>query len=467
MGREQPMNCAEMSTNSNVPRRGSAPRCLTPGRLSDARTSEEGFTIVEVLVSAIVVVMIALAAFGAIQAAGRTASETRFRTQAYAIAQQDQAALRTLRISDLSNYSATRTLRADGTVFTINSTGEFISDATGTQSCSGTVSADYISIGSTVTWPSIGSRPPVVIKSIVSPPNGTIGEDRGALSVRATTSRNTALSGLTVTGTGPDSFSDTTDSAGCVLFGNLPAGNYTLTPSSAIALVDKDGNAPKPQTTSVVAESTNSITVQYDRPGTINLSFRTRVNGGALVNSTADTAMAYNTGMSVPKRFGTLGTRVGTLAVGPLFPFTSPDSFYAGACAGNNPTASTPNAPAAAASLLVPVNGSASATIVLPALNLTVRDGTGTTVPGVPVANARVTITDRNCAGVKRIMTTNATGNLADPGLPYSNYDICVSSPGTTPRKQVATNVAVKDTTTGTNLTMYLNGTGSSTGACP
>jgi hypothetical protein len=64
-------------------------------------------------------------------------------------------------------------------------------------------------------------------------------------------------------------------------------------------------------------------------------------------------------------------------------------------------------------------------------------------------------------------MATNATGNLPDPGLPYSNYDICVSNTTGVIRKQVATNIAVKDTTAGTNLTMYLNGTGSSTGACP
>ena len=432
--------------------------------MSEARASEDGFTIVEVLVSAIVVVMIALATFGAIQSAGRAAGETRARTQAYAIAQQDQAALRALKISTLSNYSATRTLRADNRTFTIASTGEFITDTTGTQSCSGNATADYISISSTVTWVGMGGRPPVVIKSIVAPPNGTIGDDRGALAVNATNSRGTALSGLRVAGTGPATFSDTTDSNGCVLFGNLPAGNYTLTPSSTTTLVDKDGVAPRSQTTSVVAQSTNTVTVQYDRPGTVNMSFQTRVNGGSLVASTADTVMAFNSGMTVPKRFGTLGTRVSTLAVGPLFPFTSPDSFYAGACAANNPVVSAPTAPAATVSLLVPVAGTASATIVLPALNLTVRTGTSSSSPGTAVANARVTVTDRNCSNTRRVLSTNATGNLPDPGLPYSNYDVCADN-GV--RRLIATNVAVKDTTAGTNLTMYLGGTGSVAGTCP
>jgi Tfp pilus assembly protein PilV len=438
-----------------------------PGPLTRA---EDGFTIVEVLVSAIVVVLTAMATFGAIQAAGRTASETRHRAQAYALAQQDQAAMRTMRISDLSNYSNTRQVSADGTTFTVTARGEFISDSTGTQSCSGTISADYISISSTVTWPSMGTRPPVVIKSIVSPPNGTIAPDAGALSVKATTSRNAALPGISITGTGPSTFNDTTDANGCVLFGNLPQGNYTLTPSAVGNYVDKDGNAPTPQTTSVVASSTNSITLQYDQPGTVNLSFTTRsAPNGSIVASSADTAIAFNSGMTVAKKFGTVGTRVASLALTPLFPFVSPDTFYAGACTGNNPTASAPTAPLAARSLAVPVGGSTSTSVQIPALYLTVKTGSGSSNPGSNVSNGRVTITDRNCAGTKRIFATGTNGTVADAGqtgigLPYSAYDICADNGS---RRQTANNIAVKNTNAGTSLTLYLSGSGSASGTCP
>lgn len=429
----------------------------------DRAQEEGGFTIVEVLISAVIVVMLAFATFGVIQTAGRTTAETRHRAQAYALAQADQAALRSLKISDLSNYSATRNANVGGATYSIASTGEYVTDSTGTQTCTGSVRADYIAITSRVTWPSIGSRPAVELKSIVTPPNGTIGGDRGALAVKALNSRSTALSGITVNGTGPDTFADTTDANGCVLFGNLPAGNYTLTPSSSIGVVDKDGNAPKPQTASVVAQSTNTVTLQYDRPGTINATFTTRPAANATpVASTADTVMVFNSGMTTAKRFGTVGTRLSAIAAGPLFPFTSPDTIYPGACTGNNPTGAGVNF--TSKSVTVPINGSIAASMQLPALYLTVKSGSSSTVPGTNVANARVTLTDRNCTGVKRTMTTNASGMLADPGLPFSSYDICVDN-GT--RRQTQANVAVNNLQVGTAVTLYLTGTGSVAGTCP
>ena len=56
-----------------------------------------------------------------------------------------------------------------------------------TSSCtSGASSADYVKITSTVTWPSIGRRPPVAIQSIVSPSNGSLDPNHGTLTVSAT-----------------------------------------------------------------------------------------------------------------------------------------------------------------------------------------------------------------------------------------------------------------------------------------
>jgi Tfp pilus assembly protein PilV len=452
--------------HGGIRRRSSRSRTSARAHAGTAvQAGEAGFTIVEVLVSALVVVMVALATFGAITTAGRATSETRHRAQAYGIAQQDQARMRTFKVSNLSNYSATSTVTVDNTPYTVVSQGEFVTDSTGTQTCSGSASPDYISISSTITWPSMGSRPSVVMKSIVSPPNGSIAADRGALAVKAVTSRNLPLSGVRITGSGPAAFTDVTDVNGCVLFGNLPAGSYSLTPSSSTTIVDKNGDAPKVQATSVVAQSTNTLTLQYDRPGTIPTTFTTRqAPNGTIVASSADTVMVFNSGMTVAKKFGTVGTRLATVNATPLFPFVSPDTVYAGACVGNNPTAAAPLAPLAANSVAVPVNGTVAASVQIPALYLPVMSGTSSAVPGTPVVNGRVTITDRNCANVKRIAATNATGNLADPGLPYSAYDICADN-GT--RRQTASNVAVKDLAVGTSLAMYLSGTGSVAGTCP
>ena len=49
-----------------------------------------------------------------------------------------------------------------------------------------------------------------------------------------------------------------------MIFGNLPDGNIHADPPSRHDLVDKDGEAPEPQMTSVVEESTNTLALQYD-----------------------------------------------------------------------------------------------------------------------------------------------------------------------------------------------------------
>lgn len=437
--------------------------------------SEDGFTIIEVLVTAVVVAVVMGATFGALQAAGRAGSEQRHHAESYAIAQKDQARLRSLQISQLSGLDQTTTVSSGGTDYEVHSQGQFVNDVTGTASCEeGTNTSDYISITSTVTWPSIGNRPPTVIKSIVAPPAGSTSEDTGALAVVIRDSQGNGIAGVPVTGSGAGSFSGSTGATGCILFTDLPEGNYTLTPSTAAGVVDADGNPPSPIDTSVVGQSTNTVVLRYDTPGSIRVTFRTRING-SVQNTTQDTLTVFNTGMTQEKAFGMVGTRRSDITATPLFPFTSPYAVYAGSCASNNPNPDDlPNPPAAAAfaDVIVLPGQTANATIQLPALNLTVMSGNSSGSPGTPVNGATVKITDTGCdvggTPVKRTFTTNSTGKLDTPGLPYGVYDICAYRASTN-RKNTATGVAVQTTATDTNRTIYVGSgaSGSSSGACP
>ena len=447
------------------------------GRLA---REQAGFALVEVLVSAIILVTASIAVLGAIEAATRSTGEERHRARAQGLAEADLARMRAMRISDLSNLHQTRTVTQDGTPYTINSDADYLTDSTGTASCeAGTASADYIRIRATVTWPSIGSRPPVQRASIVAPPNGSISASSGSLAVGVEDSQNVGIPGVALVGTGAGSFSGVTDENGCAIFGNLPAGAYTLVVSGlATGLVDRDGNPPANQQTSVVAESTNTLVLQYDEPGTIPVSFTTRPSPGAApVASTADSVVLFNTGMTTPRVFGTPGAGTSTITGISLFPFDSDYAVYAGTCEGDNPNPADddpPPVPAAVASVLLPPGGNQAASIQLPALYITVLSGTSSGNPGSPVAGATVRIADRNCPdeptpGFKRTFTTNAQGTLADPGLPYSSYDVCVGNG--TKRKTVA-NVSVKDMTSGTTLPAFYLGAsvgtdGWTAGACP
>ena len=98
------------------------------------------------------------------------------------------------------------------------------------------------------------------------------------------------VSGVTLTGSGAGSFSGTTGATGCVLWRNLPAGNYTMTAGGAASgMVDPDGNAPTGQTVSVVDQATNTVNLQYDLPGSIPVTFTTRRQSDNAIVSTLPT----------------------------------------------------------------------------------------------------------------------------------------------------------------------------------
>jgi hypothetical protein len=375
--------------------------------------------------------------------------------------------MRSMRISDLSNLNQTRTVTQDGTDYTVQSRADFVTDATGTASCEeGVASADYLKVTSTVTWPSIGTRPPVMAATIVAPPNGSVSPSSGGLAIAIEDSQNVGIPGIGVSGSGPGSFSGVTDETGCAMFGNLPAGDYSLTLSGiASGLVDRDGNPPQSQDISVVAESTNTVVLQYDDPGSIPVDFSTiPYGGGSPVPSTNDSIVVFNSGMTVARTFGTVGTRTTAITAASLFPFTSPYSVYAGTCEGNAPI---DDESAAIADVTLPPGGSVPATVQLPALHLVAY--TGTTTGSPRAVNAVVTIEDDFCPTIDgtpfwRTYTTDSLGQLPDPGLPASRYDICVRTADSTDRR-VINNVNVQSVTSGTALNVFLGST--TGGSCP
>jgi Tfp pilus assembly protein PilV len=433
----------------------------------DHPSDEQGSILLEALVSGILLVITAVGVFSAFDAGTRASAEEWHRAQAQGLAQADLARLRTMRISALSNLLQTKVVTIEKTPYAVESTAEYQTDKTGTASCkAGTASADYIQIRSTITWPSLGSRAPVVEESLVAPPNGSVSAKSGSLAVQIEDAANGGVEGVGLNGTGAGTFSGVTGENGCAIFGDLPAGNYTLTLTGA-SLVDKNGEAPKPQTTSVVEEATNTLALQYDFGGTVAVSFQTRV-GGVLVPSSADSVVAFNSGMQKAKAFGTVGTPKAEVTASPLFPFTSAYSVYAGTCKEDNPGEASPEA--AIGEPIVSAKATTPVTIELPALHLTAWSGTEA-APGGPVEGAQVKVTDTKCAVEApdvRTFTTNSKGELPDPGLPYSTYNVCVAGGG----KHV--NVAglkvpakAEELAAGTTLSVFLGAAGAETGACP
>lgn len=425
---------------------------------------------IEVLVSALVVVIVAGAVLSLITATTRSAAQERLRATAYAAAQEDQARLRTMRLSSLSRLNPPQKtlVTLDGTEYTVESTGVFVNNSTGTDSsCTSEGSAaDYVRIASKVTWQ--GSREPVVLRSIVSPSNGSLDPNHGTLLITATNSLGEPLSGVGISATGAGTFSGSTDSTGCANFSDLPAGNYTMT-TSATGFVNADAQfSPWTTTVGAVAGSSTPVSVMYGLPGRVKATFKYRVGSSSEYRqASADSVVVYNALMTKgAESFGSPGgTRSTTVEAYPLFPFKEADTVYAGYCEANKAEG------AARTTVIVPSNGMIETPeIQLPALNLNV------TKSGSPASGARVTITDQNCkvgsTNVKRVYSTNSSGNPINPttlipeaGLPWGTYEVCASSGG---RHKTETNISVKNLTSGTNLSIAIPTSGSGTsGECP
>jgi Tfp pilus assembly protein PilV len=419
--------------------------------------AEGGFVLIEILVSALVLAIVAGAILTLLQSSARSAGQQRDGSKAYAVAQEDQARLRAMRLATLNGLNQISNVALDGSKFTVESSGVFVNNTTSEASCTGgSASADYVRITSKVSWTGMGSRPPTVVRSIFK--NGT-------LTISTMNGAGLPLAGVGISLTGPATFSGTTDSTGCANFADIPAtlGNYTMTPS-APGLVDENGKAPASKTVGVPASGTQTVELRYDLPGSFTVPFSYRVGSSEEFKpSSASSIMVFNPGMETAKSFSVGSTPAASIEAKGLFPFTSPYAVYAGSCTSNNPNPkSEPGAPGAlaVASIVVPPGAAAPPpipTIQLPALNLTVKSGAST------VTGAKVRIT--GTCSFDRTYTTLTGGLLSDPGLPWGTYEVCASANiSGTNRRIKKSSIVVQNLTSGTTLNLDVSGSGSESG---
>ncbi|HEX5928976.1 MAG TPA: hypothetical protein VFY48_06250 [Solirubrobacterales bacterium] len=451
---------------------------MTPARAQATPAPEAGFALIEVLVSAMVILIISVGTFGLLQAMTRASAEQRHSSQAYAIAQEDQSRLRSMQLVALNHLDESRPVTLGGVTFTVHSTGLFINNTTSSVSCTGeNTSADYARVTSEVTWPGMTGNEKPVLKSIVSPSNNSIDANNGTLTVAVTNEKGEPKGGVDLK---VNVYSATTTTEGCATFPNLAAGTHKVYADGENAnLVGTNSNFEETKEGGVGAGAAKTTKLIYDSPGTVPVKFKYRIGSTAtFATSSADTLTAYHSVMKEAKVFGTPGgTRLTEIKPTPssLFPFTSPYSVYAGSCPSNKPTEGS----AAMAAAIVPAGGAApETTLQLPALNVTVWSGRNEANKGTPLADAEVWAKDPKCLKsglpLPRVAKTNALGALDDAGLPWGEYELCadtvLGSPnsGSARRHKLGT-LSVKNLTSGTTANFYLgSGTGavSTTGEC-
>ncbi len=409
--------------------------------------AEDGFGLIEVLVTAVLVALVGIGVFTGLDAASATSGLNK------------QERLRSFRVGELSNLDETRTVTSGGVPYTVNSRATWVSDGSGSQSCTNTSNdASYLRIKSTVSWPSMGGTSPVQLTSLVAPPNGSFGANEGSLVVQVRDGTGAGIEGVSVTATGPATLSDTTDESGCAFFGYVAPGTYTVSPSQT-GYVDPSGAAAPSRQASVIGEETATVAFDYAQAGSATVSFDTSV-GGTVRAATAENVILAHSGLPAPGRrtFGTGSSRA-SIAATSLFPFSSPYAVYSGNCSGADPR----NYSQAAGLLTVAPGGAYTITVREPAINILVRKD------GVALNAARVRVTRRStgCSGALT-RSTNATGALPEPGFPYGNYDVCADDAlGASARRVTRTGIVNTNPLGTAVLTFDILSSNPVTGACP
>ena len=456
------------------------------------RNQENGFTLIEVLVTALLVALIAAATATALIATAAMSADERHRTQAGEIADQDQQRLRGLSAQQLGGLDQNRVVTLDGTAYQVTSTATFLNSAGGTTCGSpGSGAAAYFRIVSTVNWnaneiPGSGGNrePAVVAESVITPPAG------GTLLAQVEDQTEAGLAGVTVTANGPDYASGVTDSTGCTELAALDAGAYTVTFADP-GYVDPDGD-PSPLTGSATVTatgtsrpSTNPVTMGL--AGTINASFTAAGTAGNLTGQQANALSWFGNGTSsrmsdyetnTPSTLpATLIPTTGTIGLFP-FMFTGPSysgnyQVWAGPCQQMEP-------PAGIDKITVSPGSSQTASVQEPALDIVVED------LGVRTKPAAISLSFQSTSGttcdntwyppIASDAATDANGSLASPGQPFAGtattgstasasgytgtYQVCADASilGIT-RKVTVSNLTNTNFTTPTVLTINLTAT--------
>ena len=402
-----------------------------------ALASERGAFLIETLVGAVLVAIVAVAMFSAIDGVNQASGRTKGRAMSASLAQNDQERMRSMPVSMLSNLRQTQVKPINGVNYNVDSRADWISDGTSTRDCTDDgKSADYIKITTKVTPTSQPGVQPVTVTSIVTPAPGTFLASQGSLALTVVDRNGAGVPNLAVTITGPATVSDVTDENGCVFFGYEPVGSYVVTASRA-GWVDTMGRSLLTATVNVASQQISTKSLSYDQAGSANVAFQTVATdfGVTGTRTTTATARALRVTHSLmdppairngqgPLSSGALwgnGSDQASIVADNLFPFTSPYGIYAGNCAANDPAAQSP----AQTVDIAQINPGASATptVRMPALNLHV---TG------PASRILIKATSSGCTGSWLFAATdlNAQGNLKFPGLPYGSYSVCADNGG-------------------------------------
>jgi Tfp pilus assembly protein PilV len=445
-----------------------------PPVLARVVREDDGFGLIEVLVSAVLLIVLATATFQLIDGSHKASAAVRSRSVAADIAHDDLNRLRQMKfsiVSGTSYQSKSSYPGVDGVTYTVNSTVTWATDTGVETSCttpSTAGSSQYLRIRSSVTWPAMGSAAPIVADSIMAPRGREANRTTGALMVKVQDRDAAAVNGATVSVAGQTLV---TNANGCVFFPSINAGQWPVTIGKVASpwnYMDSDGNSPGAATASIVVNDVSTLSVSFDVPSKFAPVTFTDESGAATAPKWPSMTLT-----NASKTIVVSGANATTQASNPVFPFASGWSIYAGKCAGNNPSTYATNPwPALTDSTFVPARGAtiSNGKAYMRVLTLNFGDslnttGTNSTLDYVikPWSDSTYTYMAGCTEGVTGSVTvTGSTSQPVTVALPYGLYSICVDNRSTNYGQSNATKATgyrYKTFTSGTAPTVAFHAT--------
>jgi Tfp pilus assembly protein PilV len=458
--------------------------------------SQAGDTLIEVMISALLVGLIVVATLNGFDVSNRVSQDERAHNEATVLAAQSQEQLRSdpataLDTLETTPHSYTQTV--GGTKYTITQSAKFVNGTEGVVGCTNTKSEEgrYVAITSSVTWARLiasgRSNHPVTQSSIITPPDGSGLE----VDVNNGATPPVGVPGVTVFSGGIET---TTSEAGCVIYGGIPATTANIEAYKLGYVTQSGEHKVIVKEVSIAPNVTTHHEIILGDGGAITATFRYKgaekyTNGSVVETVKGDTFVAYNSEMHVAPEYELGSTRFhfnsedeyepltgtttegykteATTAVeapyyptGSLFPFTkSAWTVYAGDCTLNNPSKY----------LITP--GSATVTagkdVITPVptsyVKLNVYQGTSgavkETIPQeVKITNVSCTTqtpqqTPENAIETKyeehyiHRQNTNSEGHLEIPFQPFGKFQLCLAYNNTTTKTYRTYTTSYENTT--------------------
>lgn len=490
--------------------RATAQRPQSPGARPEPRAAhldpqaEDGFLLIEVIVSALLVALIVVATFNGFDVATRLSSDQRHHDQAALLAAQSQEQLRSdpaTTLDALESVPHTFTSTVGGTTYTITQEAKPVSASGQTTGCNasetnGQAGAN-IQISSSVTWPQLtpAKRPAVKQVSVITPPTGS------TLEVDVTNGAATPLpvSGVTATAryipvesAAYTTAEGTTGVAGCVVLTGLATTNATIEIAEKPNFVDTSGAPKVPNQELAIAPNITThypvtyaeggkITAEYTYKGATTwegkpvksdtfVAFNTAIPAGFAEYEVGSTGFEYEVGgeekykAQTSKYAATATTASATKYLnGDLFPFPSAWAVYGGDCTKNN-TATVTEATEKLSDTTAVVEAGKTKIVKVPLsyVQLNVKSGTLAKPGALESTTYPAKITNAECKSAEvpdnatsaNLTHTQSTseGHLENPFQPFGSFELCIYN-ATTKRTDTAT--YTNNTVAGSAITFY------------